>query len=501
MAKRGTRIGAWKGARAFRGIAQATTPHTVKQHAAPVPRYTSYPTAPNFTPLIGAERYARWLAALAPQSALSLYVHIPFCTELCWYCGCTTKATRRYEPVADYLEVLLAEITSVARRAAAEHRIAHIHLGGGSPCILTPTDVARLVEAIRGAFGVAPNAEWAIEIDPRRLDPARAEALACAGFNRVSIGVQDFDPKVQAAINRIQSQEATARAVTLLRAIGIKSINIDLVYGLPHQTRDGTERTIEKVIALSPDRIALFGYAHLPARLPHQRLIDEAALPGAVERFAQMSRAASRLTEVGYRRIGLDHFALPHDPLATGVLRRKFQGYTTDAAETLIGLGASANGRLAGGYVQNAAPVDDYARRIRQDGLATVRGVELSLDDRVRGFAIERLMCDLRFPAAELAERFGPAADEVVAEAGALLEADTDGLVVADRSAPGFLVTEKGRPFLRSICACFDRYFTAGSTSRHAVGVLSAWTFDLRAMTRPGAGRIHRPPPSLARPV
>jgi oxygen-independent coproporphyrinogen III oxidase len=444
------------------------SPDVVKRYASPVPRYTSYPTAPHFSDAVGPAQYGEWLAALPEESRLSLYLHIPYCNQLCWYCGCSTKAVQRYEPIANYLGSLTAEIASVSARVPANHRVTHIHWGGGSPDILKSADIATLAGAAREHFHLADDAEFAVEADPRGLDEARIAAFVAAGVNRVSIGVQDFDPKVQIAINRRQSFEVTRGAIATLRAHGIDQINIDLVYGLPYQTRASVEATVHKVLELAPSRIAAFGYAHLPARLKHQRLIDEAALPDAVERFAQANRLAHILTAAGYVRVGLDHFALPNDPLASGPVNRNFQGYTTDGAEALIGLGATAIGRLPQGYVQNSVPVADYERNVAADGLATARGISLSEGDRMRGFVIERLMCDLAFPAAELGHRFGAAAAPILEEAQALIEADQDHLIERDGAA--FRITEKGRPFARAIAACFDSYLGTGE-ARHAVGV------------------------------
>lgn len=440
----------------------------VKRYSAPVPRYTSYPTAPHFSQSVGAETYRAWLAELTPGTRLSLYSHIPFCDELCWYCGCCTKAVRRYEPVSEYLVSLHAEIAGIARRVPADHEVAHIHWGGGSPNILSPQDIEELAAAHRRLFRVRDGAEFAVEIDPRHLDDARIAAFARAGVTRVSLGIQDFDPKVQAAINRRQSYEATQRAVLAFRAHGIEALNLDLVYGLPHQTRASLQDTVEKVLALRPTRIAAFGYAHLPDRLKHQRLISTATLPDPIERFGQASRLSRILTRAGYVRIGLDHFALPDDPLAQGQLARNFQGYTTDTADALIGFGASAIGRLPQGYVQNQPVTAEYARRIVEDGIATSRGIALTDNDRMRGFVIERLMCDLTFPAHELRRRYGSRSEEIVREAKALLEADQDHLLEGDGEA--FRVTDRGRPFVRSIAACFDSYFDT-TTARHAPGI------------------------------
>ncbi len=440
----------------------------VRKYAAPVPRYTSYPTAPHFSPRIGDVQYVSWLGSLPDRARLSLYVHIPFCHELCWYCGCNTKATRRYAPVTGYLHSLESEIANVAALVPRHHRVTHLHWGGGSPNILSAADIVALAEALRSAFNFAETAEFAVEIDPRHMDSAKASAFAHAGVNRVSVGVQDFDPAVQAAIGREQSYEMTRGAIAALRARGIASVNIDLMYGLPRQTQASVERTIDQVLVLDPDRIAVFGYAHLPDRMKHQRLMPAQALPDALARFAQASRIGRRLEKHGYVRIGLDHFAKPGDPLAAGPIARNFQGYTTDTADALIGIGASAIGRLPQGYVQNAVAVADYDRRIRCYGLATAKGLALRDDDKVRGAAIERLMCDLTFSAGSLRRRFGAAADPVIREAEALIETDEHGLVA--RTANGFVVTDLGRPFIRNICARFDAYLPRGA-ARHAAGV------------------------------
>ena len=262
--------------------------------------------------------------------------------------------------------------------------------------------------------------------------------------------------KVQAAINREQTFVKTRQAITWFREHGINGINIDLVYGLPHQSRDSVEETIGKILDLEPDRIAIFGYAHLPSRFKHQNLIDESVLPDAVERFAQSNRLAHILTAAGYVRIGLDHFARKDDPLASGKVSRNFQGYTSDTADALIGLGASAIGKLPEGYIQNATSTADYVRRVEDGGLAAVRGKALTNDDRMRGYVIERLMCDLAFPKAEIERRFGDAALPLVEEAETLIESDPDRLV--ERTSDGFRVTDRGRPFVRTIAACFDSY-------------------------------------------
>lgn len=440
----------------------------VKAYAAPVPRYTSYPTAPHFTNDIGAAEYAGWLEAVPEGARLSLYMHIPFCHSLCHYCGCNTKASRRYEPAAEYLSILEAEATNVGALLPQAHLVSHMHWGGGSPNFLTPDDIQRLAAKSQSTFRFAPDTEFAVELDPRYLTPEQVAAFHLSGVTRVSFGVQDFDEAVQVAINRLQSYEMTRTCIQQCRDAGIASINIDLIYGLPEQSESSIARTVEQVIALAPDRIAIFGYAHLPARFKHQGLIKSDALPGPVDRFRQARRAAMMLADAGYVAVGIDHFAKPEDALGGAGVRRNFQGYTTDPSDLLIGLGASSIGQLPQGYVQNAVGRGDYARRIAQRGLACARGKALTQDDRVRAHAIERLMCDLTFNACDLKRRFGAAAEPVIADARLLVEADTDGIV--ERTPSGFRVTDYGRPFTRSVCSVFDRYLHAG-VARHSSGV------------------------------
>ena len=437
-----------------------------------VPRYTSYPTAPHFHAGVGPETYEGWLQALPGEAPLSLYLHIPYCDTLCWFCGCHTKLVRRYDPVADYLEVLLAEIDLLAERLGPARRLAHLHFGGGSPTILRPEDVARISEKLYRRFRFARDLEFSVEIDPRDIEPEAIQVWARAGMNRASIGVQDFDPEVQQAVNRIQSYDETAKVLAWLRAAGIKQVNIDLMYGLPHQTLDRVLRTVRQVIDLAPDRLALFGYAHVPWMKRHQRLIPKDTLPGAEERLEQSEAAARLLIEAGYRRIGLDHFARPGDPLAraqeSGSLHRNFQGYTTDAAEVLIGLGASAIGRLPQGLVQNAVPVKDYGAAVREGRFAVCRGLRFGPEDHLRGAVIERLMCDLTVDLAEQARLFGAAAGVFAPELSELKAMAEDGLVELEEDR--VRVTETGRPFLRSVCALFDSYLTTGK-GRHAQAV------------------------------
>jgi oxygen-independent coproporphyrinogen-3 oxidase len=442
----------------------------VSRYSASLPRYTSYPTANHFHGAIGPTDYKSWLTEIGSDAALSLYVHIPFCETLCWYCACSTKATRRYEPVAEYLEAVETELLSVSQLIPGRHRLTHLHWGGGSPDILSARDISRLGVLLNNCFEIPPGVEFAVEVDPRLMTPEKADSLVEVGVNRISIGVQDFDPVVQKAIGREQSYEITSRAIDLFRDRGIRSVNVDLVYGLPHQTERSLDRTIRQVFELSPDRIAVFGYAHLPHRVSNQKLIDASALPGPGQRYSMARRLAESIEQAGYKPLGLDHFARPDDSLATHHLRRNFQGYTTDFADVTIGLGASAIGRLLGGYVQNAVAVSDYARRVQQTGLATVRGWELTPEDRLRASVIERLMCDFSFSSKGLTDQFGGAASDLLREADAIIAEDIDGFV--QRTDDGFCLTPRGRPFVRNICARFDAHLDRlEASSKHSLSV------------------------------
>jgi oxygen-independent coproporphyrinogen-3 oxidase len=447
-------------------------PDIAEMFAARVPRYTSYPTAPHFHSGIGDETYRAWLVALPPGAPISLYVHVPFCDTLCWFCGCNTTVINVYKPVSGYLELLHAEMDRVASLIGPGHPVTHLHFGGGSPTLLTPGDFWRLNVRLRCQFEIAEDAEIAIEIDPRGFRSDMAQALANAGVTRASIGVQDCDPRVQRAINRIQPEAVTAECVRLLRGAGIRALNIDLIYGLPHQTTDGLLRTVETALTLDPDRLAIFGYAHVPHFKKHMALIPEEALPGVADRFAQAEAAETLLKACGYRAIGIDHFAKPEDELALaqaqGTLRRNFQGYTTDAAETLIGLGASAIGALHQGYVQNISDVPGYRKALGEGRLPIARGVALSDADRARRAAIERLMCDLGVDLAAIAERFGQSTALFDSALTALEPWRRGGIVRVD----GMRVTvaPEWRAATRLVCSTFDAYLDEGAR-RHALAV------------------------------
>lgn len=437
-----------------------------------VPRYTSYPTAPHFHPGVGADAYSARLATLDPRQPASIYLHVPFCEKLCWYCGCNTKITARYATVAAFANMLANELALVASFVPGRLSVAHVHWGGGTPTMLAPADFAKLDDQLRRNFDVAGDAEIAIEIDPRVLSVEMAHMLAMRGVSRASLGVQDFDPAVQAAINRVQSYEATKRAVDLLREAGIDRINFDLIYGLPRQTTASVVATIDRAAALRPDRLAVYGYAHVPWLKKHQRLIDETTLPDARARWNQSQAMATQLEEHGYVAIGLDHFARPADPMAiaagSGALRRNFQGYTTDGATTLLGMGPSSIGAFADAYVQNNSEMRAWRAAIDGGALATRRGVVLSADDRLRRAAIERIMCDDVVDLALVAQMRGFGARYFAPEMAALAPLAADGLLRVDDTR--ILLTPLGRRLRRAIAAKFDRYLGAAPT-RHSRAV------------------------------
>src|SRR5690349_1939795 len=381
-----------------RGKHNVMTPELIARYDQRVPRYTSYPTAPHFKPDVTADTYASWLADLEPDRPVSLYLHVPVCAELCLYCGCNTAVTRSYKAVAAYVDCLEREIDLVARHLPGRMAVSHVHWGGGTPTILSPDDLRRISRHLGEAFEIRQDAEIAVEIDPRTITPEHVKALTASGLNRASLGVQDFDPRVQETIRRVQSFEQTALVASWLREAGVSGLNLDLMYGLPYQSVRSVKRSVELALKLDPDRIALFGYAHVPWMKRHQALLPEASLPDSLARVEQREAAAEAFIRAGYVQIGLDHFAKPDDPMAVrqkdGRLHRNFQGYTTDEATALIGFGTSSIGSLPQGYIQNAPTTVAYREAILEGRLPVVRGVTLSQDDRLRRAIIERLMCD-----------------------------------------------------------------------------------------------------------
>ena len=437
-----------------------------------LPRYTSYPTAPHFSAAIGPDSYAGWLGAIPSNASASLYLHVPFCRAMCWYCGCHTSVVRRDEPIAVYAAALRCEMALVSQQIGRRLEVDHVHFGGGTPTIMAPESFADLMGSIRHSFSIRPSAEIAVEIDPRRLTPQMIEALADGGVNRASLGVQSFDPVVQHAINREQSFETTASATEGLRRAGITGINFDLIYGLPHQTLASCLDTVSRCVELRPDRLSVFGYAHVPAFKKHQRKIEEASLPDGAERHCQSEAISTALARAGYVRIGLDHFALPDDGMAMarqgGKLRRNFQGYTTDASDLLLGFGASAIGHLPQGYVQNEVGTRAYLERIARGRLATEKGYVLTDDDRLRAEIIERIMCDFGVDVGGICARHGSAAEAVLSSSARLQSLISDGVVKLDGTA--LAVMDDSRFLVRSVAAAFDAHL-AGSGQRHSRAV------------------------------
>ncbi|MGG7517612.1 oxygen-independent coproporphyrinogen III oxidase [Allorhizobium undicola] len=444
----------------------------LEKYSAPVPRYTSYPTAPHFHSGIDCGKYARWLSMLGKGDRLSLYLHIPYCDRLCWFCACHTKHTLRYDPIATYLLAIHREIETIGSLVSRESRVTAVHFGGGSPTMLKPEDMEALMAKLRSSFTFADDVEISVEMDPNDLDEARYDGLAAIGMTRASLGIQDFDPKVQQSINRIQTFEQTRAVVEAMRARGVRSVNCDLLYGLPHQTLETLENTVRQVLSLDPDRLALFGYAHVPWMKKHQTMIDEATLPDLSGRFQQMQHAASLLTQAGYEPIGIDHFAKPQDSMAkaaaNGTLRRNFQGYTVDAAEALIGFGASSIGQLPQGYVQNTAATGEYQRMVEEGGLAVQRGIALSEEDRARASMIESIMCRFSVSFAALRKAFPAVAGSLIGEARDFAAGNPDRLCfIADDA---LVLTEAGKPFARVVAAVFDSYLATGK-ARHSIAV------------------------------
>ena len=431
------------------------------------PRYTSYPTAPHFHAGVTGDIYAGWLEQLDPAEPVSLYLHVPYCRSLCWYCGCNTRATTKDAPVSAYLETLLAELALVAERLPARMRLSHLALGGGTPAILKPAQIDQLMGAVRARFDIAPEAELSIEIDPRHFTRDDAEALGRNGFTRASTGVQSFDPAVQAAINRRQPFELVEAAFTRLREAGVTEINADLLYGLPKQTVESARASAEAAAALEPSRLAVFGYAHVPHMMSHQRLIKDAHLPGPEMRIDQADEMERALLGCGYRAIGIDHYALPDDPmtkaLEAGGLNRNFQGYTTDHARTLIGLGASAIGGGPSGYVQNITDVRAWSQAVRAGVLPTVKGVAVSAEDAMRRAIIEQVMTYLMVDVDAVAASHGlpaPQADTTELEAAGIVHRDQAQLLVN----PAF------KPLARLVAAVFDGYLATGPV-KHSVSI------------------------------
>jgi len=433
------------------------------------PRYTSYPTADRFVEAFTADDYARALqqrrsGAAALVLPLSLYVHIPFCESLCYYCACNKIITKHHDRATEYLRYLSHEVDLHTAQLGAGQTVTQLHLGGGTPTFLSDAELRELMAMLRRSFTLAPGGEYSIEVDPRTIDVQRLETLAELGFNRLSFGVQDFDPAVQKAVHRVQPAEQVFALVAAARERGFDSINVDLIYGLPQQTPESFARTLKQVTELRPDRIALYAYAHLPERFKPQRRIAAAELPGAAGKIAMLSNSLSTFMGAGYVYVGMDHFALPNDALAVakrqGRLHRNFQGYSTQPDCDLIGLGVSSIGRIGATYSQNAKTLEEYYDAIDHGRFAVVRGLALSRDDLVRRTVIMALMCqgEVLFESINLAylidfrSYFAPEMETLQG----LVE---QGLVTVDDS--GIQVTANGWFFVRAVAMVFDRYLQA----------------------------------------
>jgi len=426
---------------------------------AKVPRYTSYPTAPHFGRAVGSTDFSDWITAIPEGSEISLYVHVPFCRRLCWFCACRTQGTRTDAPVIAYLETLKAEIAMLGRLLPAGVRLSRLHWGGGTPTLLAPAMMTELAGAIRDIAPFTEATEFSVEIDPNEIDGARLDALAEAGMNRASIGVQDFDDDIQKTIGRIQSYDITRDAAAEIRARGVTSLNADILYGLPHQTRARMTESVQKLLSLNPDRVALYGYAHVPWMAKRQQMIPSDALPTPQERLALFDTARRLFLWDGYDEIGIDHFATPDDGLSVaqkaGCLRRNFQGYTDDPSDVLIGLGASSISRFPQGYAQNAPATGAHTAAIREGRFSTTRGHVFTAEDRLRGRMIEALMCDFRIDAAEITRDF----DITTKTLHEILSATArafEGHLHLDES--GLFIPPDARPLTRMIARRIDAY-------------------------------------------
>lgn len=443
-----------------------------KYATATVPRYTSYPPATQFHNQVDERIYRTWLNEISSNDSLSLYVHVPFCEILCWYCGCHTSVPNNQDRVAQYVEALHAEISRVGECVSGLAKVKHLHFGGGTPNYLKPDVLVGIIDRLMATFNFESDAEIAVEVDPRSLDEGHIKALAGYKNVRISMGIQDVSLDIQKNVNRIQPFDQIVGLVKKLRDAGISSINMDLMYGLPGQTVAHVRKSAVMTAALQPDRFAVFGYAHVPWFKKNQRAINEALLPGGQERLDQADAARDTLIECGYNRIGLDHFAKPDDAMAraqkAGTLRRNFQGYTADPANILIGFGASSIGSFTSGYVQTEPNVKKYREAIFEGRLPIVRGLEFAKNDSLVGSVIEKLMCNFEIDLSQIGPDSDSAGDGFRTALAALIPLQNDGLVEVSGSM--VKVTETGKPYIRNIAACFDEYWET-SSARHSRAV------------------------------
>ena len=426
---------------------------------AKAPRYTSYPTALHFADDVGPSKFSSWISAIEPGSKVSLYIHVPFCRRLCWFCACRTQGTQSDAPVNAYLVSLKAELTLLGQKLPEGVTLSRLHWGGGTPTLLSASQMTELAAAVRAITPWDTDTEFSVEIDPNEIDTERLEALQAAGLTRASIGVQDFDPGIQKCIGRIQGYDTTRDAALALRAHGIKRIDTDILFGLPYQSKARITESVQKLLSLHPDRIALYGYAHVPWVAKRQQMIPSGALPTPEERLELFQTAQRLFLWDGYKTVGIDHFARAEDSLSTaqeaGTLRRSFQGYTDDTAEVLIGVGASSISRFPQGYAQNAPATGAHTAAIRAGSFSTTRGHVFTGEDRMRAQIIEALLCDFRVDTAAICDQFKVPRATV----HAILSRAQDrfaGLLTLNAS--GLFIPKEARPLTRMIAQSVDMY-------------------------------------------
>ena len=435
----------------------------IKKYDRPGPRYTSYPTAPEWTEAFGLPEYEAHLARADQEPGpLSIYVHLPFCREMCRFCGCNVVATHDRTRADAYLDALEKEVALVAAKLPNRRQVSQLHWGGGTPTFLDVKQLERCHEILARHFQFTGDAEKAIEIDPAITTKAQIEALARLGFNRISMGVQDFDARVQEVVGRIQGEKETADLVQAARDNGFQGVNLDLIYGLPYQTPETWKSTLERILHIHPDRMAVFGFAYVPWSKPHQRLLPQEALPKTEQRVELFLSAVESFTGAGYRLIGLDHFALESDELAVaqtgGYLYRNFQGYTVRPADDTVAFGMTSISDIGGAYAQNSHKLKDWADKVEQGIIPVERGASMSKDDVMRRFAINRVMCLLRLDLGEIAEVHGAEARAALEQdlRGGVAELQEDGLVTFDGDV--LKVTPLGQLLVRNVAMLFDAY-------------------------------------------